>query len=602
MSTAGAGPNLAALDQAAALPIDAEIWNQNLAAVAATDPPLAALLKSTSVPESWRSCAALDGSPAWRTERAGEPPAWLGGSAAPRTRAEGLFGGEAPPAANPLLPTIGSGHEAAFLLSRMAAHQAVFVVEPDAARVCAVLTVLDFAHAISAGRILFSGGREVGAWLLETLNATPGLLPPASILYADSIDSAAAEALRRSLESVSGKVLGRRHGRLEELRRTAARQEASPTPRILAVALTTESLAHETADELASAAQRIGWNAAAFALDAPSRTHPLALAEELTRLEPTLTVCVDHAAAKLPLASGGLEVQLILSPPIEPPSLGAGEFVLAASPAVRAAVGKSAEGGLLDFPWAASQAVVACDPPATRTHDVALLGDLPNDSETACGIDQPTHRMLWEHMRRAAKHWDAEAIAFPEALLRDAERTCKLALNEPELRRRMIRLIERVLVPAALLRAFAAVLDARGASGVGIGKGWTNRNSFSSVRAAVAAGVSARLAIGSLLPVGVTREMVDAMAAGWPPLIHCAPGRTFTEQTGGAFSQGGWKAAFSDAAGLAKGLAFLSDAAALARAATAVRQHALARHRWEQRLPELLEALKKRHASGIKST
>ena len=79
---------------------------------------------------------------------------------------------------------------------------------------------------------------------------------------------------------------------------------------------------------------------------------------------------------------------------------------------------------------------------------VLLIGDLPDASAAACHITQPTHKQLWAALHAtAANAWETPDITQPVTLLRAGERASKVELDEPGLRRNMLRIIEHVLIP-----------------------------------------------------------------------------------------------------------------------------------------------------------
>ena len=152
--TAAASILLAGGDDPQPYSLDAAVWRENLAALQRRDAPLADRLAAAALPADWRPVCALDGFPTWRTEAAGAPPAWLGGTALPRRRAAALLAGYQSGDRNPALPTLGTGAEALELLERLPPHIAVYVFLDDTAAAAAVLRTTPLAAALTTGRLI----------------------------------------------------------------------------------------------------------------------------------------------------------------------------------------------------------------------------------------------------------------------------------------------------------------------------------------------------------------------------------------------------------------------------------------------------------------
>ena len=168
---------------------------------------LLAELEQLALPAHWRPAAALDGSLTYRTDAAGEQPAWLGGAAAPRARADGLLVGFQPGDYNPSLPEIAAGAELQLLLSRLPYYQAVYVFGTEFTSLAAVLRVCDLSSAISAGRCVFVPPGREEAFLREHLAAHPGLLHPGNIVVLPGVADERIQGLCRICERVARDVL-----------------------------------------------------------------------------------------------------------------------------------------------------------------------------------------------------------------------------------------------------------------------------------------------------------------------------------------------------------------------------------------------------------
>jgi hypothetical protein len=145
----------------------------------------------------------------------------------------------------------------------------------------------------------------------------------------------------------------------------------------------------------------------------------------------------------------------------------------AASPAIARAISSA---GVADDALAL---LLRPPPSAARTahaeeiRSVILVADLPDDRATACGIDQPTHRLLWQRLRQIAERdWEKPLIAHPLGLLAAAERAAALELGPDEVRRHVLRMAARALVPAVVARRVFATLQRSGLPWRIVGRGW----------------------------------------------------------------------------------------------------------------------------------
>ena len=152
MSEPGTAFDLAQLDAYRPATLDPPVFSANLAALAADQPQLADELRQVVLPETWRPALALDDFPTYRLEPPGQPPAWLGGSAVPLTRARARLAKLEFAGKNPALPACGAGAEAHYLLERLPSHLAMYIFEAEIAVLAAVLRVQDWSAAITHGR------------------------------------------------------------------------------------------------------------------------------------------------------------------------------------------------------------------------------------------------------------------------------------------------------------------------------------------------------------------------------------------------------------------------------------------------------------------
>ncbi|MBU0616343.1 MAG: hypothetical protein KKI02_01360 [Planctomycetes bacterium] len=604
---------LAAFDDAAPYSLDPSVWAANLEALRAEQPELARVLDDTPTPPHWHPVTALDGFPTYRVEPPGEAAQWLAGTAAPATRAAGLLARQQFSSNNHALPSIAAGAQLSFLLDRLSSRQAVFVFEQDLAQLAAVLRTVSVAEAVAAGRcVLVPPGAEL-RFLEELLERHPGLLPPTAIVAPQLSDPKRLEQLRRTCETAARHTNESRERRLATLKSRVPVEASTRVaqPRLALVALGHSAGSHLLATQLAETANELGWSTCSRTANGPRHIHALPHHEALVDFGAELTVCIAHPPGSLPLPPGRPVCQWHLYARDIPASVPPDDTIhLAATPraadALRAAGVPS--GRLFEFYWACASASpeslapsVAKHPRPTPPTAVAIVGDLPDASESACGIEQPTHRQLWKQLHQTAtKAWETADITQPATLLRNAERTSRVNLGERSLHERMVRIIEHVLIPTVVLETILQVLRCESHTVLTVGRGWHRcsretvqplAESFDRLPAKAAeTPVAAAIFAGPLDPL--SPALFHAAKLGWPLLIH-NPGKTpLTAQLGGILHPRQHYEPFAGSRDLCSTLDTMrSDPTPVQRRCERVREYLFAQHTYGQRLTALAQQL-----------
>ncbi len=518
---------LASGDEPQPYSLDATVWRENLAALQRVDAPLADRLAAAAVPPHWRAVHALDGFPTWRTETPGAPAAWLGGTALPRRRAAALLAGYQSADRNPALPTLGTGAEPLDLLERLPPHVAVYVFLDDPTAAVAVLRTTPLAAALAAGRLILIAHDEPRAHLAALLAERPGLLPPATLLLADRVPAERVTELKALCQAVAVETNERRAAELAALQIDATPRD-QPPPRLAVLALQPAGPTHALAEELARAAGTLGWPTHVARVDGPGRVDGLCHSRDLATLRPSLTVCVNHLPAVLPVVLPEPVCVWVLSAAQAAalPTTDAA-LALAASPTIAEALRSAGvpDERVLSWYWACGDTAPAPAPTAPPS-GVLLIGDRPADRPEFFGITQDTHRQLWEAVRNlAAQAWGTPLGGNAEQLLIRAEQQTGIRLRDAALREHLLRAVADALVPAVSLTAIAEEL-AREHTVHTVGAGW---EAWSHPR-------HTRRATGTMLPPPAEPEpllcvaaggrdplsgaLVAAAAAGWPVLVH----------------------------------------------------------------------------------
>ncbi|MEW6252339.1 MAG: hypothetical protein AB1716_16995 [Planctomycetota bacterium] len=643
-----AGISLAEHDRPRAVQLVAAVWQRNLDALAHEQPEFSNELRGLAVPSAWRPVLGLDGAPTYRLEPVGQAPVWLGGTAAPRTRASGLLACFDPAGKNPALAGCWAGAEAELLLARLPGHYVVFVFEVDAHVLAAVLRIRDFSAAIRAGRCIFIPPGREAAGLAALLARYPGLLPPGDIVLPDLVPAERVETLRTVCTQAMSDALTARQARLDALQRSRAvdvgtakfnfavplnfaasrpQDHTQAAPRLAVLALGPAPGEHELAGMVAGAACQLGWPAAVSTLG-PRDAHPLVHAERLAALGPSLTLCIGHARNPLPLWLPGVVCAWVLDEATaQNAALTTDVLYLAASPLVAGVLRERvpAGGEVMDWFWAvpdgSGDGISGPDargPPALEIGEsVVLVADLPDTRPGAWGVTHSTHRLLWERLRTIlAREWERSKVPAAEGLLLRAERETGLELRDAELRAGLLRLVEHVLLPATYAEQVARAL-VRLAGGVAVaGRGWELLN-LAGLRPCGAdlrpCGAELRAPPpaaerGHIRQVCVLAGRRDPLcpgllafgAGGWPLIIHDPGHRTLVGGLGGVLEAGRHYESFADTAQLQARLRLVREAAEPARRrAVRTQEHLRERHTYARRLCELWDAVRGRPgASG----
>jgi hypothetical protein len=390
------------------------------------------------------------------------------------------------------------------------------------------------------------------------------------------------------------------------------------------VALCRESQgpAAHLARELEQAAERRRLPVLTLSLGSPLTAGQRHLRQRLAAAAPAISLCIGHAPRQLVVPLPGRVCEWRLARPVEPPADDDG-LQLAATPTVAADLrrGGLAPERIVEWFLAAPHVEPPDSPAESDPGALALLADRRDASAAACGISQPTHRLLWQALHKlAAERWVLRAeIPFArggwqagpsrfEPLLLEAEGMANARLSEPALRRRMLQLIELCLIPALEAeRIHRALLDggptnrdhpdtaSRSWGVLRIGVGWRP-----DVDGPVLAAQGCDLlesqwsapplaAIAAYQTDPLRPEVLLAAAHGWPLLIHTPGGGSLDQQMDGLLLPQQHYLPFSTTAELRAAIQTIADRpeAARKRAARAA-EHLRRSPGYGERLEQLL--------------
>ena len=517
--------SLGALDAAPRHESSTEIWARNLDALQAVAPEFAQRVPA-ELPNEWSCVRAHDSAPTWRIA-VGSHFEWWGGTAAPRTRAAGLAAPASLADENPVLPALAPGGELLWLLERLGFHQAIFTFCESWRDAAAFLRLHDVSDALASRRCILlppDGAESVLAALLE---AQPGLRPPGPVLAIPGVSPARIDALQSLCATVTEQAQTARDRRIAALRELPGSRGAES--RWAFAALSRGVAARELATALhAAEIIRSGTQRTVLCrLDGPPSAGVLPHLERISALQATDLIFVGQHAAELRLP--GMRVyRWHIAEPLAGEPLDAGVDHLAATPRIRDELQRAGAPNARLFPWAADVAREAALE-APLSDEVVIVGDLPDASDSACRIEHPTHRQLWDTARLALTEAldSGRAMSAADALA-VGQRRIGHTLADEALSAQFQRLIERVLIPSVWLERITRAVGQGDAAPTAIGSGWSRRSELSVRSVGVTCTGSLDAVLGRPVAVLFTWPnawpalLPAAAARGWP-IVLCGP-------------------------------------------------------------------------------
>ncbi len=481
MNAPAAPFRLADLDHPPSITPESAVLEHNLAALAAVDPTLAKRLSTTRVPSTMTAVRSLDALPTWRRDDAADSE-WLGGSATPRSEAEGLLQNFTSTEQAVALPGIGTGYLARMLLVRLPHHLALFVFEPDPIAIRAVLSLIDFSRALADRRLILICTESEADALNVLLAENLGLMPPALITRLPALPPERCAHIHQVTARIASETMARRDKRLAETRLESA--PVGTRPRLAILSRSTTPEATVACQAVAEAAAELGIDALCCPLTATSM-HPLEPASRLDDFRPNATLVVNHDRHRFPIALPGKVVEWYLQS-------GAVPEQLADDGTQRFAASSAIAGRLTSIPGAARAELLPLAATVHQIHQqvaesaktealtsqtdsatILVLAPWRDASPTAVGIRQPTHRLLWESAGRlVAEHWESDMIRHAEHVLDAAERDVGVRLQPTSMRPGLLHAIEQVLIPQVVAERIIEELTRAGRMVTPVGVGW----------------------------------------------------------------------------------------------------------------------------------
>ena len=485
------------MEQANPPEIDPTIYNDNLVALARTDPALAdRLARGEGIPVEPPQCVlARDGQVTFLLRNGDGQPVWFGRTSLPSVRSQAVLARFDAGVGNVLLPGIGQGDEVSRLLERLGPHRAVFVWEPDLQSVRLALSLHRWSTALDRLRLIFLACHEDGLCeaLLESLARRPGHLCPERILMWPGASHEAMANCRSAVQQAYSEIRHRRAQQIESLR-TAMTERACgrdrPTGSHWAVfSLDPRSEYVALGEMLAEAIGRQGDEAVAVGVRGPGDMHPLA---RLQRVADGLQGRLPDAAILLNATRSDLPEMLAEDTPIiswlDPACrvdeslvarFGPSDSILAASSRIRERLCKAdvPADRITVLAWPCLVEPIGEDPcteeAASRPIDVAFVADRASTEPHAYGLTLWTHEQLWKAACRLIR---ARLDRFTEddgdEVLKRAQRECGARIEDAA-SRSAIRTALSTSVANALVRAsLIEALTRAGGRPTVYGTGW----------------------------------------------------------------------------------------------------------------------------------
>ncbi len=281
--------------------LDPSLFEKNIAALREVDAALAERLAGLPLAPA-EPAVGRDGSVTFRLPGPTGEPQWFGRTSMPTVSGPAMLDCFNHAGNNVALPGIGQGIEAKLLTDRLAAHRAVFVLEPDARRLALALRVHDLAAPLQSGKLVLLTGDDLAEQLGDFLAQSAGYVIPDRLLSWPWLVPGDIESFTAVLQQGSAAALHRRTAALADLERelaaaagAGARTECAregstmqsgrtsprgnpfpPPTTLVGLALHPSPSTARRAAELADAAAQAGLTWHHCIADAPAHGHALA--------------------------------------------------------------------------------------------------------------------------------------------------------------------------------------------------------------------------------------------------------------------------------------------------------------------------------------
>ncbi|MFQ5412441.1 MAG: hypothetical protein ACE5EC_09075, partial [Phycisphaerae bacterium] len=302
------------MDDTATHTINPAIFDANLASLWAVLPASAEVVAAAPGPLSLTLATGRDGSPTFAWSDDAGVPRWLGRTSMPSISGPALVDSFEPGPGNVLLFGLGQGAEAWHLLDRMAAHQAVLIIEPSAWTVAAAFRLHDFSEALRRQRLLIFTDEDPWASCRDFLLAHDGFLVPDRILAWPWFEPHEVARVTNRLSEIQTEIA--RH-RVDAPGAQSAPPPGDPHDFAMAIVSNVpDARVHRLARQLSHAAAQLGWRHCCCVLDTPAGVHPRAVERAVREITPNRFVLIDMLPDSFQALPPDASVTIVCSHPL----------------------------------------------------------------------------------------------------------------------------------------------------------------------------------------------------------------------------------------------------------------------------------------------
>lgn len=453
--------------------IDPSLYKVNLKALQANLPDTAEQVAMANPPASLQPTIGRDGANtlAW-TDESGRI-CWLGRTSMPTISTKALADSFEPGSGNVLLFGFGQGGEVRQLLTRLAAHQAVLVIDETPWMVGAALKLYDFAADIKKNRLLIFTGSEPWDDCREFLSKHDGFLAPERVLSWPWYEKEIVAYVSDRLTSLQSAVSEHRSSKQTD-RKSILRQE----PAIAFLSNLTDPRIHHLARRMVVSADNLGWPCEGFVLDNPALVHPQTVSRALDEFDSSVAVLIDVGPQALPYSIPDVPIFILCSHPQPLSKNWLKQIPQGATLGVQTDHQRrqAVDCGL-------SETRIAFLPPAAmpgispvanhRGSRILFLGDCTELTAQSAGLHLASHRRLWEAATDIiTEQIDTYQDEHADAVIVAAERRIGISLDSDEVRHGIVKRIKHRLAPTLARRAYCTALSDAGIAFDVYGAGW----------------------------------------------------------------------------------------------------------------------------------
>lgn len=579
--------------------------DDNLAALATVFPTAVDEIARAVSPFTLTNAVGRDQEPTF-TWTDGSRLHWHGRTSMPRVRGEALIESFQPGTGNVLLYGVGHGIELSLLFVRLAAHQAVAVIETEPWKLRAALSLTDLACSIRERRCLFFCGP--GAWkgFADFFAENDGYLVPARILSWPWFEREEIAFVTDQLQGAQTDV-SRRCGTANRTRAPVARRMGER-----AVAIVSNSVdprVHQLCRRIEAGVRSLGHDCLRLTLDAPMLVQPRAAEAALAHFNPTAALLVDVLPENLPYRLPACSFGVVAAPAFaaaqamqECEANGRTIFALGET----MSNSESSDGGPVPHAHSIAPAALPGLEPVQAGDGILVLADRCETSPATVGLHLTSHVRLWDETARLIRaRIDEYHDAMADPLLGAAEKNLGIRFDSDEVRAGILERIRLVLGPQLVRSAYLETLEKAAVPNALSGRGWSADHAGGRRilepwkldglgRAFAEFGAVVFVGTGSTVP----EYFLDALACG---LVGFVRNVGYTGSGGGTIRPGENVAAFDTRESLVKSLAeFRRSPAGFGKPYALTGRAIREQHTWAHRVRAMLAALETRTPCGAK--